>query len=66
MTRFAYNFVEIDEATPRTEFHGTVLAEDTVHAGLLVMSDMLVCEGTRVHVYNVRPLTDGEIAPIFS
>lgn len=58
MRKFAYNYVEIDEATPRTEFHGTVLAEDTVHAGLLVMSDMLVCEGTRVHVYNVIAMED--------
>jgi hypothetical protein len=57
MPKFAYNYVDIDESTPRTEFHDTVAAEDVIDAALTVLSELYL-DGTRASVYNMIEMQD--------
>jgi hypothetical protein len=50
---FAYSYVDLDEATPRTEYSGVVKAEDSIHAALIVMSENYLDGSPRTQVYGV-------------
>lgn len=52
MAKFAYSYVDVDEATPRTVFVGAMEAEDVIDVALTVMGELSM-EGTRASVFNV-------------
>lgn len=54
---FCFNYVDMDEATPRTEFTATIKAEDEIDAALTFMGECSL-EGTKVSVYNMIEMQD--------
>ena len=54
---YTFTFVDINDAAPR-EIHegGTVVAEDTVHAGLLALDD-LKAQGIEASVFAVKQVS---------
>lgn len=57
MRKFAYNYVDLDEATPRTEYHGSVLAHDEKDAAFAAWF-YLFDDGSNCQVYNVIQIQD--------
>ncbi len=57
MRKFAFNYVDLSEATPRTEHHGSILAHDEEDAAFTAWF-FLFDDGSNCHVYNVIEIKD--------